>query len=128
MEFEIDKPVAAFELDTKAVLSCANEIGKAEEISQFPSINMDIAFIVDKQVTNEIMMQRITSAGGNLLKSAKLFDVFESNKHLGEGKKSMAYSLEYNSPTKTLTSEEVESVHNKLVEKVCKATGANLRS
>ena len=88
---------------------------------------MDVAFTVDKSVTHEMMMQRITSAGGNLLKSVKLFDVFESEKHLGKGKKSMAYSLEYNNPEKTLTSEEVEAVHSKLVEKVCKSTGAELR-
>lgn len=126
-EFEIDKPVAAFELDTKALLSCTCEIDKCEEISAFPGISMDVAFIVDKNVTNEMMLQRITSAGGNLLKDVKLFDVFESEKHLGKGKKSMAYSLEYNNPERTLTSEEVESVHNKLVEKVCKSTGAQLR-
>lgn len=88
---------------------------------------MDVAFTVDKSVTHEMMMQRITSAGGNLLKSVKLFDVFESEKHLGKDKKSMAYSLEYNNPEKTLKSEEVETVHSKLVEKVCKSTGAEVR-
>lgn len=127
-KFEIDKAVAAFELDAKCLLSSASEIGGCDEISQFPSVSMDVAFIVEKDITNEVMMQRITSAGGNLLKSVKLFDVYDNEKHVGAGKKQLAYSLEYNNPQKTLTNEEVETIHNKLVEKVCKSTGAKLRS
>ena len=127
-KFEIDAPVAAFELDMKALMSMSNAIEGCEEISQFPSVCMDVAFTVSKDVTNEVMLQRITSAGGNMLKSVRLFDVFESEKHLGKGKKSLAYSLEYADNQKTLTSEEVEKVHNRLVEKVCKSTNAELRS
>ena len=126
--FEVEAPVAAFELDMKALMSMSADIQGCEEISQFPNVSMDVAFTVNKDVTNEVMMQRITSAGGNMLKSVKLFDVFESEKHLGKDKKSMAYSLEYGDPNKTLTSEEVEAVHNRLVNKVCKATNAELRS
>ena len=126
--FEVEAPVAAFELDMKALMSMSSDIEGCDEISQFPSVTMDVAFTVSKDITNEVMLQRITSAGGNMLKSVKLFDVFESEKHLGKDKKSMAYSLEYGDPNKTLTSEEVEAVHNRLVSKVCKATNAELRS
>lgn len=124
----MEAPVAAFELDMKALMSMSSDIEGCDEISQFPSVTIDVAFTVNKDITNEVMLQRITSAGGNMLKSVKLFDVFESEKHLGKDKKSMAYSLEYGDPNKTLTSEEVEAVHNRLVSKVCKATNAELRS
>lgn len=127
-EFDIDGAVAAFELDLKCLLGSANELGKCEEISNFPGISIDVAFEVEDSVTNEMMMQRITSAGGNLLKSVSLFDVYKSDKHLGVGKKSMAYKLEYNDPNKTLKSEDVDVVHSKLVDKVCKSTGAKIRS
>ena len=100
---------------------------KSYDSTQLIDAMRNMSFTVDKSVTHEMMMQRITSAGGNLLKSVQLFDVFESEKHLGKDKKSMAYSLEYNNPEKTLTSEEVEAVHSKLVEKVCKSTNAELR-
>lgn len=125
--FEIESPVAAFELDMKALMSMSNAIEGCEEISQFPSVCMDVAFTVNKDITNEVMLQRITSAGGNMLKSVHLFDVFESEKHLGKGKKSLAYSLEYADSQKTLTSEEVEKVHSRLIDKVIKSTGAKLR-
>lgn len=127
-QFDIDQPVAAFELDLKSLLSCSNDITKCEEISVFPGISIDVAFVVDKEITNETMLQRIKSAGGNLLSKAELFDVYESEKHLGKGKKSLAYSLEYSDPSKTLKSEDVENIHSKLLDKVCKSTGAQLRS
>lgn len=126
-KFEIDAQVASFELDLKTLLSCSNDFEKCVEISNFPDVCVDVAFVVDKDISNETMLQRIKSAGGNLLKDVRLFDVYESNKHLGENKKSLAYSLQYNDSTKTLKSEDVDKVHSKLVDKVCKSTGAKLR-
>lgn len=127
-KFDIDKPVAVFELDIKVLFGSAKEISGTKEISNFPSVKMDVAFIVDKDTTNETMMQRINSAGGNMLTGVELFDVYDNEKHMEAGKKSLAYSLEYSSLDKTLTTDEVESVHTKLIEKVCKSTGAKLRS
>lgn len=126
-KFEIDQGVAAFELDLKTLLSCSNDFEQCQEISNFPGVSIDVAFVVDKDISNEVMLQRIKSAGGSLLKKAHLFDVYESKQHLGDNKKSMAYSLEYNDTTKTLKSEDVEKIHNKLIDKVCKSTGAKLR-
>ena len=72
-------------------------------------------------------MQRIKSAGGNLLDSARLFDVYRDPVRVGPGKKSMAFSLTYRSSDHTLTSEEVDKAHAKLVSKVCKSTGGEVR-
>ena len=74
-----------------------------------------------------MMMQRISSAGGKLLKNIRLFDVYKNSKQLGINKKSMAYSLEYRDYEKTLKSEDVENIHNKLIDKLCKSTGAVIR-
>ena len=127
-KFDIDGSVAAFELDMDVLLASANEIADIEEISIFPSISVDVAFVVDDKVSNEMMLQRIKSAGGKLLKSVKLFDVFKSEKHLGANKKSLAYTLEYNDLEKTLKRENVEAIHSKLIKKVCNSTGAEIRS
>lgn len=127
-KFDIDCSVAAFELDLKSLLSVSNEVADLEDIPVYPGISVDVAFVVDDKVTNEMMLQRINSAGGNLLNKVRLFDVYKHDKHVGKGKKSMAYSLEYRDSDKTLKSEDVEQVHNKLVEKVCKSTGAEVRS
>ena len=73
------------------------------------------------------MSQRIRSAGGKLLASVELFDVYRDEKRVGKGKKSMAFSLEYRAADHTLSSEEVERAHNKLVTKVIKSTGGEVR-
>ena len=75
----------------------------------------------------ETLMQRMKSAGGKLLEGAELFDVYRDEQRLGAGKKSMAYNLTYRAADRTLTGEEVEKAHAKLVKKVCGSTGAEVR-
>ena len=79
-------------------------------------------------MTCEDLLQRITSAGGKLLENVRLFDVYRDPIRVGVGKKSMAFSLTYRSDDHTLTSDEVERAHSKIVTKVCKATGGEVRS
>ena len=89
---------------------------------------MDLAIVVDEDITCETLVQRLSSAGGKLLRDVRLFDVYRDEERLGAGKKSMAFSLTYRAADHTLTSDEVEKVHGKLVTKVCKATGGEVRS
>ena len=64
---------------------------------------------------------------GKLLESVQLFDVYRDDVRVGAGKKSMAYALTYRAADRTLTSEEVEKAHERLVKKVSGATGAEIR-
>ena len=72
-------------------------------------------------------MQCMTSAAGKMLESATLFDVYRDEQRVGKGKKSMAFKLMYRVPDRTLTSEEVEKTHAKMLKKVAGATGAEIR-
>ena len=69
----------------------------------------------------------IYEAGGKTLKKAELFDVFEDKK-LGEGMKSMAFSLELGSAEKTLTDEEVNKTINKIIKNLDAKLGVKIRS
>lgn len=126
--FEAEAPVVAFELDVEALVraSCAGR--ELHAVSEFPPVSLDVAFVVDEEVTHERLVQCMSSAGGKLLGSVSLFDVYRDEERVGAGKKSMAYALEYRSGDHTLTSEEVEKAHARLVKKVCAATGAEVRS
>lgn len=126
--FDAQGPVVAFELDLDVLLKIARFERDIHEVSEFPPVSVDVAFIVDEDVTNEKMMQRITSAGGKLLQDVRLFDVYRNDERIGKGKKSMAYALTYQSLDRTLTGEEVEKNHQRLVRKVCASTGAEVRS
>ena len=126
--YGIDIPVVAFELNLEALLKGAGAQEAYREFSQFPSVEHDLAIVVDDDVTCEDLERRLRSAGGKLLVGVRLFDVYRDPVRVGEGKKSMAFALTYRADDHTLTSEEVERAHSKLVTKVCKATGGEVRS
>jgi len=125
--FDAEAPVVAFELDMEALAKAKRPARDYVDVPEFPPIEMDLAFVVNEDVTNETLVQRMTSAGGKLLADVRLFDVYRDDARLGAGKKSMAYTLTYRAPDRTLTSEEVEKVQEKLIKKVCGSTGAEVR-
>ena len=125
--FEADAPVVAFELDLAALVKSARPARPYVDVPTFPAVSVDAAFVVAEDVTHERMMQCMTSAGGKLLESVQLFDVYRDDERVGVGKKSMAYALTYRAADRTLTSEEVEKAHARLVTKVAGATGAEIR-
>ena len=125
--YEAEAPVVAFELDMEALGRAARPARDYVDVPTFPAVTTDVAFVVDEDVTNERLMQCMSSAGGKLLAEAHLFDVYRDEQRLGAGKKSCAYGLVWRVADRTLTSEEVEKAQAKLVKKVCGATGAEVR-
>ena len=125
--FEADAPVVAFELDVDALVKASRPARDYRDVPTFPAVAMDVAFVVDEAVTCEKLMQCMSSAGGKLLEDARLFDVYRDEERVGAGKKSMAFALTYRAPDRTLTSEEVDKAHERLVKKVSAATGAEVR-
>ncbi|MCL2503289.1 MAG: phenylalanine--tRNA ligase subunit beta [Coriobacteriia bacterium] len=126
-KFECSGPVIAFELEIDRLIRSSVIERSVVEPPRFPAVSFDLAVLVEEKTTAEQLVQIITSAGGKLLESAHLFDVYRGT-GVPEGKKSMAFSLTYRLPDRTLTSKEVEAVHSKIVRKVLAATGGGLRS
>lgn len=126
--FDIDASVVAFELDVKQLLATARDQRPYIDVPVYPGIEMDLALVVDEEVSAERISQVISSAGKQLLESVNLFDVYRDDKRVGKGKKSMAYHLLYRAADRTLTSEEVEHLHEKIVKKVCTSCNAEIRA
>lgn len=125
--FGIEEAVVAFEIDLDSLFKVMRPARDYADVPTFPAVSMDVAFVVGEEVTCEKLMQCMTSAGGKLLEDARLFDVYRDEERLGAGKKSMAFALTYRAADRTLTSAEVDKAHEKLVKKVCAATGAEVR-
>ncbi len=125
--FDAQGPVAAFELDLEQLLRLATNEIAYKDVPTLASVEMDLAVTVDESVSCERLEQVISSAGGKLLASVRLFDVYRDDQRVGVGKKSMAFALEYRADGRTMTSEEAEGAHRRVVEKVCRATGATVR-
>lgn len=124
---ELDlKDTYVFELSLKAVLEEATAPLRYEAIPRFPSITRDIALVVDKETVSSVLKDIIQSAGGKLLKEVSVFDLYEGER-MEEGKKSIAYSLKYMDPERTLTDEEVTKVHTQVLEALKTQAGAVLR-
>lgn len=100
---------------------------KYKEISKFPGINKDIAFILDKDITSEEVIKTIKKSGGRLLTKIEVFDLYEDIS-LGESKKSLAFSLYFEDPNRTLTLDEVLDIFNKISIDVSKKHNATLRN
>ncbi|AXI40292.1 phenylalanine--tRNA ligase subunit beta [Bacillaceae bacterium ZC4] len=96
-------------------------------IPRFPSITRDIALVVDQHVHAGELQETIREAGGKLLKEISIFDVYEGER-LGAGKKSIAFSLRYYDPERTLTDEEAAKAHEKVIKAVEEKFSAVLRS
>ncbi|MBQ3468606.1 MAG: phenylalanine--tRNA ligase subunit beta [Bacilli bacterium] len=95
---------------------------KYKEASKYPEIRKDVAFIVDKEITNEEITTVIRKAGGRLLSSIDIFDIYDMGK-----KKSMAYKLIFKDDSRTLSDEEVMKVFDNIIDKVKTDLKASLR-
>ena len=100
---------------------------KYKESSKYPEIKKDLAFIVNKNILAGDIMDQIKKSGGRLLTNIEIFDVY-TGENVKEDEKSIAYSLTFSDPTRTLTDEEVTNVFNKIIEEVEKKYNATLRN
>lgn len=115
-----------FEIDLEACIQHEVEPTTYQSLPRFPAITRDIALVVDDAVTGQALLDVIYSSGGELLKEAHLFDVYQGE-HLEAGKKSMAYTIKYYDPNRTLTEKEVVKVHEHVLENLKEQLGAVLR-
>ena len=120
------KDTFVFELSLKAVLEASTEPLHYNAIPRFPSITRDIALVAEKETASGQLKEIIAEAGGKLLKDVQVFDLYEGDR-MEAGKKSIAFSLKYEDPEKTLTDEEVTKVHEKVLEALKEKAGAVLR-
>ena len=99
---------------------------KYKEISKYPSIVKDLAFVVSVDTTSKELVDTIKKSGGKLLTNIDVFDVYKGE-NVGANEKSIAYSLTFSDPTRTLSDEEVMQVFNKIILEVEKKHNAVLR-
>lgn len=123
---KIETKVFYAELDIDVLLSVERR-AVFREYSKFPTVKRDVAFIVDKQIPVGEIEATIKNAGGSLVLSITLFDIFEGAS-IGEGKKSVAFSVAINSLEKTLKDSEIDAVVEAIISSVTSVHGATHRS
>jgi len=123
--FEVSGTVYLFEINLTAILPFALEHKRFQPILRFPAIVRDMALIIDAQITHQRVRDIIKSFP--LAVKVTLFDVY-SGEQVPQDKKSLAYRITFQSPTHTLTDEEVNQVQQEILDKLTQELGATLRS
>jgi phenylalanyl-tRNA synthetase beta chain len=122
--FELSDAVYLIEMDIEKLLSKTIKVKQYQPIPRFPNITRDIALVIDKQVSYQQVEDVIRSFP--LVKKVTLFD-FYRGEQIPEGKKSFAIRIVYQSPEHTLTDEEVNRPHQRIVDRLHQELGATLR-
>ncbi len=117
--------VYVFEMSLNALMSKIKPL-KYKPSPKYPGISKDMAFILDKNTTAGEVMAIIKRAGGRLLDSVSVFDVY-TGENIASDKKSIAFTLNFINPERTLTDEEVMEVFNKIILEVTTKLNCELR-
>ncbi|MDX1662869.1 MAG: phenylalanine--tRNA ligase subunit beta [Candidatus Promineifilaceae bacterium] len=126
LEMRTDHPVLAADLDVEQLLAIVPARHRVEPLPAYPAVHEDLALIVDADIPAAQVEAAIHKAGGFLLKSVELFDVYQGES-IPAGKKSLAYHLSFQSPSKTLTDREIKRQRKRLLKALERQLGARLR-
>jgi phenylalanyl-tRNA synthetase beta chain len=124
---DIDGRVAIAELQLEPLRAAASRDFRLVEVPRFPPIRRDLAFVVDEDVPAGAVRAALESAAGQLLDRSLLFDVFRGDA-IPDGRKSLAFALEFRAPDRTLMDEEVEPLIGTIVDRLRTELGAELRT
>ena len=119
--------VAVFELNLDTIFDSLPESPEYKSVPRFPAVERDMALVLDWGVSSADALQAIRSNASEFMEDASVFDVYEG-KGVPEGKKSLAFNIRYRAGDRTMTDEEVDTIHSALVNEVIKKTGGVLRS
>jgi phenylalanyl-tRNA synthetase beta chain len=131
--FGLPARTAAMELDMSVIEMAAEAAGpvQAPELSSYPAAVQDVALSVPESVpaadVERALAAGAATAGDVQLESLRLFDVYTGDQ-AGEGRKSLAYTLRFRAPDRTLTAEEASAARDAAVAEAARATGAVLRA
>jgi phenylalanyl-tRNA synthetase beta chain len=122
-EWDLEGAVG-FEMDLSALVE-ASSVGEEdfEDVTTFPAVRQDLAVVVPGDVSAAQVRDAVMSGGGELLRAADVFDLYEGEQ-LGEGRKSLALRLEFRAPDRTLTDDEVAAKRESIAKELSRIGGS----
>src|SRR5690606_39316181 len=98
----------------------------APKVSPYPPVSVDVALVADTSVPAADLAETLQDGGGDLLEDVRLFDVY-TGEQVGEGRRSLAFTLRFRAPDRTLTSEEANQARDAAVALAAQRHAAELR-
>jgi phenylalanyl-tRNA synthetase beta chain len=123
----LDGVWGAFELDLDALVAAAPETLAVEEVSTYPEVRQDLAFVVGDDVPAAALAAAMREAAGSELRDVSVFDEYRGEQ-IGAGKRSLAFRVAFGSRERTLTDEDAAALRARIVEVLADRFGAELRA
>jgi phenylalanyl-tRNA synthetase beta chain len=117
----------AFELNVDALVDRVPDLIVYEDVITYPPVRQDLAFVVPDHVTAGELVATAREAAGPELREMRAFDVYRGGQ-IGPGMKSIAFSVTFQSPERTLTDEEAAQLRNRIVAALRERFQAELRA
>lgn len=124
--YRIPGKVNLFEIDFENLLPSVSSDIKFCVLPKYPSVQRDLALIVKEEILSADIIKTIKSIDEKLIKKVILFDIFKG-KQIGDGYKSLAYSVVFQAEDRTLIDQEVENIFKKIREKLIAKFNAKIR-
>ncbi len=123
----LDGEWGVFEVDLGDLFARAPERILYEDVVTFPAVKQDVAFAVSEEVAAGVLVAAAREAAGPLLREARVFDVYRGEQ-VGDGRKSVAIHLVFQSPEQTLTDEDAAELRGRIVAALAERFDAELRA
>ncbi|MGE3271112.1 MAG: phenylalanine--tRNA ligase subunit beta [Chloroflexota bacterium] len=120
------REVYVAELDFEALVAHSQGQPQLEPLARFPALDRDLALVLDRDALHVDVEAAIRSAGGPLLERVALFDLYQGPQ-VAAGKRSLAYTLRFRAPDRTLTDAEADDAMSKVMAEVRRRFGAVIR-
>jgi phenylalanyl-tRNA synthetase beta chain len=120
------REVYVAELAFDTLIGAGQGQGQLEPLARFPGLDRDLALVLDRDTPHERVAATIRDAGGTLLERVALFDLYQGQQ-VAAGKKSLAYTLRFRAPDRTLTDTEADDAMSRITAAVRSGLGALVR-
>jgi phenylalanyl-tRNA synthetase beta chain len=124
--YELERSVYILELDIDAILPLVTWVKQFTPLAKYPAVRRDISVIVGRTFESAALMKIIKGMGKGLIESVDIFDVYEG-KQIDPSEKALAVRISYRSNKRTLTDDEVNTIHEGVIGEIRRQTGGRLR-
>ena len=124
--YGVEKKAFILELCIDTLLPLVVWVKKFTPLTKFPSVRRDISIIVNRSIQSAMLVDIVKEKGTDLVESVDIFDLYQG-KQIAPQEKALAVRISYRSKERTLRDDEVNTIHEGIIEEIRRQTGGRLR-
>jgi phenylalanyl-tRNA synthetase beta chain len=124
--YGLEKKAYVVEIYIETLLPLIFREKQFKPLAKFPSVRRDISIIVNRSIESAMLISIVKEIGKGLVESVDIFDIYQG-KQIVPQEKALALGISYRSKERTLTDDEVNRIHEEIIEEIRRQTGGRLR-